>query len=701
MVVVLLVAPFVVSVVRAHSAGWEPSGDNGIIALQAYDTYSGHPPLVGLPSTAGLYSQSEPRHPGPIEFYALAMPMKVLGTTAGMVGWTAFANLSSVLVAAWVVFRRAGPGVGLWGAVVLGAIAWAQGPAQLADPVSSNAGGIPMVALAVLAWALASGDRRLLPLFALFSAYVSQQHLGVLGFGVALTLGGLAGLTHWGWRTRVRRRRRMVAVATASLGPASAGPPHTEPAPGPTAGTGAGGQGTRAVADREAGPNGPDGLSADGGRWWPWLGGALVVALLCWLPVLIDTLVNDPSNLSKLSNFTGTEDRQTVGAGAGLRQAVRAIGLPPLIGRTGLSGNDLVESVSVLEWVGALIVVIVLVAVVLRCWRSRPALARLSLTALCLAVTGGVIGANVPAFEADRLNLYRWAFVVSVLAWLAIGWAAGLWLVVGRHRYRVRTRWATPWPAVAAIAVISIGASTFSGPVGYRDGELFRIERRLNDRVLEAVEGKENVLVLPFGALASRALAQSLAVDLEAHGHRAILPGYEIASYGSHRSLAEVRPDAVVVVRSGRGSVDQREDDAEVLFTEDLNPDRRDLYEQLVQQARSASVVVSPGGAEMARTAGLDPELTDAAFQFLSVDPDSIFYETRLLDLLAAGYLSSPKLDPGLIAELQANPLDQSWDNDLIEVVQISPALALFLYPTLPDEPTGVSQPGSTDPVPD
>ncbi|MBA3282444.1 MAG: hypothetical protein H0U29_09465 [Acidimicrobiia bacterium] len=768
LVVLLLIAPFVVSVVRAHAAGWEPSGDNGIIALQAFDTHSGHPPLVGLPSTAGVYSDADPRHPGPIEFYALALPMKVLGTSMGMVGWTALVNLSAVLVAAWVVLRRAGPGVGVWGAVVLGAISWAQGPAQLTDPVSSNAGGIPMVALAVLAWAVAAGDRRLLPLFALFSAYVTQQHLGVFGFGIALTVGGLAGLTQWEWRARIRRRplvgssvdaspgardtsevlsgdgdststddqvefipssqRDLSGRASAADAPALSERSATAPAAGvgastavlPETGSGsdpvtesqpdpgpdvdpwtmeAAWQSTDALP-RRTGIEGTEGADADRDRWWPWLAGALLVTLLCWLPVVVDTLVSDPSNLSRLSNFTGAGDRQTVGAGAGVRQGVRAIGLPPLIARTGLSGNDLVASLSILEWLGATLVTALLVSVVFRYWRSRPALSRLSLTALCLAVTGAVIGANVPAFEVDRLNLYRWSFVVSALAWMAIGWAAGIWLVAGRGRYSARSRWETPWPAMAALAVVSLGACTYAGPTGYRDGELFGIERRLNDRVLQAVQGKENVLVVPFGNLASRSLAQSLAVDLEAHGHRAVLPGYESASYGQHRSLAERRPDTVVIVRTGRAAVTSREDDSKVLFTEDLNRDRRRRFERLSDQARSAPIVVSPEGAELAERAGLDAGFTDAAFQLMPLDPDSILYRPTLVDLLAAGYLTSPKFDGELLGELKANPLDLSWDEDRIEVVEITPGSALYLYPTLPNVPTEEAPPVSTEVVP-
>ena len=63
-----ILAPFVLTVVRAIDSGWYPLGDDAYINLQAYGVMDGEFPLVGLPSTSYLYSGEQVAHPGPIEF---------------------------------------------------------------------------------------------------------------------------------------------------------------------------------------------------------------------------------------------------------------------------------------------------------------------------------------------------------------------------------------------------------------------------------------------------------------------------------------------------------------------------------------------------------------------------------------------------------------------------------------------------------
>ena len=76
-VFVLTLVPFVVALVRARQDGWVPSGDEANIATRSLDVFSRHPPLTGLPTTSyltgsGIFTD----HPGPIEFYLLAVPLR-------------------------------------------------------------------------------------------------------------------------------------------------------------------------------------------------------------------------------------------------------------------------------------------------------------------------------------------------------------------------------------------------------------------------------------------------------------------------------------------------------------------------------------------------------------------------------------------------------------------------------------------------
>src|SRR6476659_8557937 len=81
---VLVLVPFAVALVRAFHDGWIPSGDEANIATRALDVFSRHPPLTGLPSTSDAYGdQIATNHPGPIEFYLLAVPLRVFGLSVG------------------------------------------------------------------------------------------------------------------------------------------------------------------------------------------------------------------------------------------------------------------------------------------------------------------------------------------------------------------------------------------------------------------------------------------------------------------------------------------------------------------------------------------------------------------------------------------------------------------------------------------
>lgn len=181
LLVLLLAVPYAAAVFGAIEVGWRPSNDDALIALQVHDVLAGEWPLLGQPSTAEHYAGSEiVRHPGPIQFYLFAPLVALVGAGSGLLVGAAAVNLGAVLVAAWVIFRRAGPRVALLGALVLSLLAWAQGPVQLVDPISSNMGGIALVGLVALVWAVVDGDVRLLPLLAFAFAFVAQQHLAVL-----------------------------------------------------------------------------------------------------------------------------------------------------------------------------------------------------------------------------------------------------------------------------------------------------------------------------------------------------------------------------------------------------------------------------------------------------------------------------------------------------------------------------------------
>lgn len=647
-VVLALAAPFAASVVRALDADWRPSNDDALIALRVHDVLAGDFPEIGQPSTADQYAGTDPpHHPGPIEFYLLAPFVGVFGSAVGMLLGAGTINLAAVLVAVWVVLRRAGPGVALGAAVVFGGLAWAQGPALLTDPVSSNMGGIPLLALAVVAWAVVDGDLPLLPLAAFWASFVFQQHLAIVGLaaGTAAWAGLGAAVAVAAWSRHVRARRVVHVI---------------DP-----------------LAARSA-PSPP----------WPWILGAAAVTFVAWLPVLADQFFGT-GNLSRIVRFAGSSDRPTLGLRSGLTQAARALAAPPLLLRTNLDGNDVRASLAPPAVVACALVVAALLAVVVVGFRGpaahrNRARARLALTALVVAALGAVTGSNVPdSVEASRLNFYRWTFVVSALTWLAIGWAVAAAVSVQRSEASrgalVRPRRGVPVPAalgVTAVAVVAALAVGAGHPRDRRDQPVFATEDRITAAAIGAVEGSERVLLVPVGASAGQALAPALALELVEAGHAVRVPPDWQPGYGEH-FVAQGGYEAGLVLVSGRGSVPPGP--GRVVAHIDLNAATAPQRTALAAALRGKPLVRS-ADADRILTEVVGSATSDRAVVFalllrsLSTEPDEVLRYPLVAEALRAGYLSSPTVDRALLDHLVAHPPVQSWNDDVIEVRVLTPA---------------------------
>lgn len=643
LLVVLLLVPFGASIVRAHHVGWLPSGDDALIGLRAHDAFGPHRPLVGQPSTSHLYGPEQgTAHPGPIEFYWLAVPLRLLGPSAGMIIGAALFNLAAVLVAAWVVFRRAGPQVAAWAMVLLGLVLWSEGTAILSDPISSNAGAMGLLALAALAWAVADGDLRLLPLGALFGSWVAQQHLAI------------------------------VVPAAAMVG------------------MGAVGAGIHAVARWRS----TRGDEEPGERTWPWVVGALVVCAVLWSPVLWQQATGDPGNISAVVQYARQSTAEPLGVVPGLRQAVRAQGVPPLLVRSDLHGDDFFVG-PVRPWETALAVASygALVAISIVAWRRRRTLALLALTALVLAAAGTYNGTTIPdSIEAFRINFYRWAFVVAWLSWIALGWALALaarrvLAARGRSVPELVPRVALAL-AVVALLVPAIGTmatagyndqrrdqSGFGAMAAMADAAVSQADRADADRVTLVLRGRSAVL----------ASGSALALQLEAAGHHVVVPEQEARFWGRHRILGpgDEPGDLVLQLVSGRGSVPPGP--GRVVARYDLNEDLRDVIAPLEAQARGAEVIPSDRADEIL-AANFAPEQFDyvrSLMDAIATDPAPVLTDDRLLAMVADGYFDSPVFDADQLAAMQAAPDARTVnDDDVFELRVLTRAELAEVVPT-------------------
>jgi hypothetical protein len=205
--------PVIVSVVR-EVGDFVPVGDRAMIALRAYDVLSAHPPLVGHYSAASQVLAEESYGLGPMLYALLAVPSR-LGSSALMLLTVGLVNVASVMGSVALALRRGGV---LFGALV--SFAFVVMLSSLAAPIYSDiwnpsAGLLPLTLLMFLAWSLACGEYRLLPLAVLAASFVMQCHLAFVPPAVGSMAVGLAGL--WFARPRTGLRRWVVAACVVGV----------------------------------------------------------------------------------------------------------------------------------------------------------------------------------------------------------------------------------------------------------------------------------------------------------------------------------------------------------------------------------------------------------------------------------------------------------------------------------------------------
>ena len=443
---------------------WAPSGDAALMGIRALDVGTSRTPLVGQPSTGARYTGEDDyvNHPGPLHFYLLAVGIRLFGGDLGMLLVSVLITEACVLLAAWAVFRELGAAAGMIAAVVLGAVMFTTGTASLVDPVSSRAAGYPLLCASVLCWCVLAGDLRLLPLATAVVSFAAQQHLAVAPAVVVLTAGAVGGVII----AFLYRRPEVV--------------------------------------------------------WW--CGWSILVAFVLWGPVLVDQMINPNGNLGRILRFTGSSHRRTLGATSALRQLANALGLPPLLGRTQLTGGMVLSPPSLLTWISAAVVLAVVATLGLRWRTSNPRQATLAVMVGVTALAGFANGSSVPAgsLEESRIAFYHWVFALALFTWLVLGLGV---LQPMRLQLAARTGLARVLTALALAAIILPAAVNPSLDRPSNDLESAssflprRYARRIGDAVfaLQPLLGVQTVLIARGGDFYA-GLPYAVAFELVAHG---------------------------------------------------------------------------------------------------------------------------------------------------------------------------------------
>lgn len=184
----VLCVPLAVLALRA-AVGLDPApgGDVSLIELRTRDVFTAHNP------TLGSYGRYGFNHPGPLWFYALALPYRLTGQLElGVL----LVGAGSVAAIAWVAARRDG----LWWAALLTAVLVAgAGPAFVADPWEPHGLLLPAAALLLLTFDTTAGRAWSLPLVAGVASLLGAAQATLLPYAVAM---GAVAL--WGARKHLR-----------------------------------------------------------------------------------------------------------------------------------------------------------------------------------------------------------------------------------------------------------------------------------------------------------------------------------------------------------------------------------------------------------------------------------------------------------------------------------------------------------------
>jgi hypothetical protein len=489
--------PVAIAVADALSNRWVPLRDDGIIVLRSWDVLTDESPLVGQYSQATLESVGNAYSPGPLLYWLLAVPVRLVGLdgvplTVGLV------NVLSIMGAVALARRRGGVALMLLTALAIVLTCRSFPETVLTTPFNPTLPILPCVLLFFLAWSLACGETRLLPVTALVASFVTQTHLSFVAPAAGVLAIGIGGLVD------ERRRARS--------------------------------------------------LKGSGDDARPWVLAAAVVVAVCWTPPLVDLVVHNPSNAEVLVR-TVLAERPKLGLDAGWKADVRAVGIPPwwLQTRVDALGRflDVARAPGAASAVSFLAVLGGLLFVTLAALGRRRDVAAATALALVLVAAFAIVAGSTPAERVLTLGYtMQWGSPVGMFAWLALGFGTATLLA--------RTRWRPPdaltvrgagralaWGALAVVTVA--GAVAGIAQTSDRDRWLYSPARTAIVKLESELPAGRTVFLsqVPFE------VQGAIAYALRRHGVRALVPPNYVEAMGSYYDVTNRRYDRTVVMKQG------------------------------------------------------------------------------------------------------------------------------------------------------
>jgi hypothetical protein len=546
-----VVVTIAIALVGALLGGWQPVGDEAVIAVRSFDTFSTNPPLLGAATTLSVAAGEAVSHPGPLQFWLLAPFVQVFGPQGVLIG-TSLLNIAWVVAIVAVAWRQAGPWFALLSATLVAVLASALGGVMLRDPYNPWTAVLPMVLCAFLCWSAISGVRWALPGLVAVASVAAQAHVSFLLVAVAPVVAAMVAVV-----ARAVRDRRRLDVA--------------------------------------------DWRRERRGLAWS-IGASAVVGLICWTGPLVDQFTRT-GNLGKLLAANGS-DNEHLGYNYAKVRLLEMFQWPPdWLDRP---GTHFWYHLSAWDYTTSLATLAALVA--LGVWGYRTGERRLAqlvvVAVVALAasfyttsriVTEGAAYLNV----SNRLNLFSSAMV----AWLALVWGI---ILVARWAWRGRrsapvSSWVAPVLAVAAVvlAVALVPRALEDVAVaddpqsGYMGAAVYFAD------VIAEQPGNGPYVLDQGNVLVEEAVAAALIAQLEARGVDVHIPDHLLYRLGWHRQVTGDEIGTIVLSTGPRGAEAGPGVEPLAVFDQADPPEGYERYEgytraMFADEAMRTSLVIVP-----------------------------------------------------------------------------------------------------------
>jgi hypothetical protein len=366
---VLAATPVILSTARGVTEGWTAVGDDAVIALRSFDVFSSHPPLVGQYSSSSAVAGTPAYGTGPLLYWLLALPVRTPWAAAPTVA-IGVVNTACVMATVALARLRGGATLMLMTAAALVVMSGSLVAVVWSDTWNPAAGLLPLLVLVFVAWSVACGHHRLLPLAALLASFAVQCHLSYVppvAGALAVAVAGLVAMR----RDLDRRALRRSVIATA------------------------------------------------------------VVTVVCWSAPLLQQLTGDPGNLGTIARAAVSGD-PTLGPQLGWDAIVHTVGVPPwwleIADRPTVRIEEVGEPLGGARQLSAVLILAALVALgVAARRRGRRDVAIGAALALVFVVAVGAVTSATPTTGILALSIgysIWWASVAGMFAWVVLAWGA-------------------------------------------------------------------------------------------------------------------------------------------------------------------------------------------------------------------------------------------------------------------------------------